>query len=198
MEFPEITTKQIFRSIPSDALEKVSERVWNAAFRSQGNCKIISQQKIGSGKFDAIVRYYDEEWKRYTWIMVEYKIASWDNSKDLKFNSICQLLMYLGNIFYDISLEGTDNFAGVISASRDHFLFIPKEVITDVMEEFEPIWKENFRVRPYEAFKNYDIRSFVSSRWDKIRDNSINLEDYDDPVRLDELIKNIYKEWNLL
>lgn len=197
MEFPEITTKQVFRSIPEDEVEKVSENAWNKAFRSLGNCEITSQKKLGSGRFDALVRYYDNNWRRYVWILVEYKRASYWKGKDLKHAAICQLLMYLGNFFYDVSLEGTDNFVGIVTASSDHFLFIPREVIVKLMEEFEPIWKNNFRVRPCDAGDNFAISHFVSSHWKEIRENSINLDRSDDPVRLDEIIKGIYKVWNL-
>ena len=197
MVFPEITTKQVFRSIPEGEVEKVAESAWNTAFHSLGNCQITSQRKIGNGRFDALVRYYNDTWNKYVWMLVEYKRASYWKGKDLKHDSICQLLMYLGNIFYDVSLEGTDNFIGIVTASSDHFLFIPREVVCKLMEEFEPIWHKNFRVKPHEAGDNWEISHFVSEHWIEIRDNSINLGRYDDPVRLDEVIKSIYKEWNL-
>lgn len=197
MEFPEITTKQVFRSIPEGEVEKVAENAWNRAFRSLGNCQIMSQKKLGSGRFDALVRYYDNEWKRYIWMLIEYKRASYWRGKDLRHDSICQLLMYLGNFFYDVSLEGTDNFIGILSASSDHFLFIPRSTIARIMEEFEPIWKRNFRVRPCDAGKNYEISSFVSDHYKALREDAIDLERYDDPERLDEIIKSIYEAWNL-
>ena len=198
MEFPEITVKQVFRRIPDDEIEKVSECAWNKAFHSLGNCEIMSQKKLGSGRFDALVRYYDSKWERYAWILIEYKRAKRFYSRDLWKESLCQLFMYLGNFFYDVSLEGTDDFAGIVTASCDHFYFIPRENIVKLMEKFEPIWKEHFRVTPNEAYKVNDIKWFIESHLGEIFENAVKIERYGDgDARLDEIIKSIYEEWNL-
>jgi len=194
MQFPEITTSEVFAKIPYESIEKVSENAWNEALLSLGNCRIDSQKKLGSGRFDALVRYYDERGDNYVWILVEYKRDGKANS-DIK--AICQLLMYLGNFFYDVSLEGTDNFAGIIVASSDYFYFIPRKNILGIMEKFEYIWRKHFRVRPCDAHKEYEIYDFVRESWSDIIRDSVRVQRYDKNIRLDELIKSIYKEWNL-
>ena len=198
MEFPEITTTQVLHSIPIGEHEKVAENEWNKTFRLFGNCEITSQKYIGSGRFDALVRYYDNDWDRYAWILVEYKRAMRWNGRNYEFDALCQLLMYLGNFFYDVSLEGTDNFAGIITASSDHFRFVPRDVVVKIMEEFEPVWKANYRVKPNEASNNFEIYSFVRSHYKELHEHSICVIRHSDPVRLDKIIKSIYEEWNLL
>ena len=195
MEFPEITTSEVFAKIPFGSIEKVSENAWNEALLSLGNCRIESQKVLGSGRFDALVRYYNERGNNYVWMLVEYKR---DGKADSSTKAICQLLMYLGNFFYDVSLEGTDNFAGIIAASSDYFYFIPRRNILRVMENFEYIWRKHFRVRPCDAHKEYEIYNFVRESWSDIIRDSIRIRRYENGKRLDEIIKSIYEEWNLL
>ena len=196
MEFPEITIEQVFQRIPKGEIEAVSEREWNNALHSLGNCQISSQGNLGAGRYDALVRYFDSNHDKYAWILVEYKR---DGNGDRIFQSICQLLMYLGNIFYDTSIEGTDNFAGLITAGSDYFYFIPREEVCEFMAKFEPVWKRNFRVRPFEAYKNMDIALFVSDHIRELYSKAVRVNSryFSKNVRLDEIIKSIYKEWNL-
>lgn len=192
MNFPEITTKQVFDRIPQNGLEANAEFAWNAALWMQGNCE-IERKKVGNGFPDGIVRFYSEDKKNYVWMLVEYK-----KNSSLFNNSIVQLLMYLGNIFYDTSLEGTDNFVGIISASSDHFILIPRPYVCKMIEEFEPIWRKNFRVRPCDAYKEYDIKQFFNEHEKELMKNSLICTRRTENIRLNEIIKSIYEEWNLM
>ena len=192
MEFPEITTKQVFEKIPSDGLEASAEFAWNATLWTQGICS-IERKKVGTGYPDALIRFYSEDKKKHIWILGEYK-----KNKSLIKNALCQLLMYLGNMFYDVSLEGTDNFVGIISAGTDYFLFIPYFKVQQIMEKFEGIWHEYFRVAPNKAHEVHEIKGFVEENWKHFYEESIYVDRRSEGLRLDKLIKGIYEGWNLL
>ena len=191
MSFPEVTTKDVFARIPNGGLEANAEFAWNATLWTQGICE-IEKRKIGKGFPDALIRFYSEDKKKYVWMLGEYK-----RDKSMVVNSICQLLMYLGNFFYDTSLEGTDNFVGIISAGTDYFILIPRQNVMRIMEKFEDIWHRNFRVTPCEAYKEYDIMNFVRSNWDDLTEDSIFVDRRTENIRLDKIIKGIYEVWNL-
>ena len=65
------------------------------------------------------------------------------------------------------------------------------------MEKFEYIWRKHFRVAPSEAYKVYEIQQFVQNHSNELIDADLYTSRYRNNIRLDELIKSIYEEWNL-
>ena len=192
MNFPELTINEVFEKIPKGSPEAQAEFIWSASLLYQGNTEITQKPLIGSGHPDVLVRFYDSMGDKYTWMYIEFK------RYEKQFNeSIAQLLMYLGNNFYDTSLEGIDNFSGVISASGEHFCLIPRKNILGIMEKFEYIWRKHFRVRPCDAYEELEIREFVKENSPELLEDSLLIKRYVNRARLDEIIKSIYKEWNL-
>ena len=192
MNFPELTTSEVFAKIPKGSPEAQAEFIWSASLLYQGNTEITQKPLIGNGHPDVLVRFYDSMGDRYTWMYIEFK------RYEKQFNeSIAQLLMYLGNNFYDTSLEGIDNFSGVISASAEHFCLIPRKNILGIMEKFEYIWRKHFRVPPHDAYKVEEIKQFVLDNLRELTDGCLYIRRSRTNIRLNEIIKSIYEAWNL-
>ena len=192
MQFPQLLTSQVFEKIPKGSVEAQAEFVWCASLLYQGNCDIQQKPSIANGKPDALVRFYDDLGDKYVWILVEFKRYAKQTE-----DALCQVLMYLGNFFYDTNIEGIDNFGGVFIASTEHFCYIKKEKLLGIMEKFEYIWRKHFRVAPSEAYKVYEIQQFVQNHSNELVDADLYTSRYRNNIRLDELIKSIYEEWNL-
>ena len=193
MEFPQITTQEVFDRIPKMSLEANAEFHWNNVLYDQGICE-YEKTRISGGIPDSIIRYYNSDKSRFVWLIGEYK----SDSKNTAFTeSIIQLLMYLGNFFYDTNPLGLDDFAGVYTASPKYFMFIPAKNIFGVMEKFEYIWRKHFREAPCDAYKHDDIKQFQKDNWDALSKDCEIYTDGGNCGRLDLIIKNIYKEWNL-
>ena len=119
--------------------------------------------------------------------------------RDIKqeLNAIAQLLMYLGNFFYDTNIEGVDNLGGIFIASGNHFRLIWPRKVFGIMYKFEYIWRKHFRIRPCDAYEELEIREFVKENSLELLEDSLLIKRYVNNERLDEIIKSIYKEWNL-
>lgn len=192
MIFPEITTEQVFERIPAGGIEANAESAWNAFLWMEGICE-IEKKKVGVGFPDGIIRFYSEDRKKFVWGLIEYK-----RDESMYGASIAQLLMYLGNFFYDTNILGLDNFIGVFSASTDHFTYIPARNLMNIMDKFEPIWWNNFRLAPSKAWSTYSIKGFVRENIREIQKDCPYYKRNRESGRLDEIIKSIYEEWNLL
>ena len=193
MNFPKITSNEVFEKIPKKNSEAMIDFMWSDALYHLGNCQIELKNKIGVGHPDVLLRYYNNLGDKYVWLLGEYK-------KEYKqeFAAITQLLMYLGNFFYDINTEGIDNLAYIFTASSDHLRLIRRDKLFGIMEKFEYLWRKYFRLTPSNAYKIPEISEFIQNNLDKLLENSILIKRSDNNIRLDEIIKSIYKEWNLL
>jgi hypothetical protein len=192
MNFPEISTDRVFSQIPKESVEAMTDFMWSDALWNQGNCRIDLKRKIGTGFVDVLLRYYNELGDKYVWLLGEYK-----QKYNQELQAIAQLLMYLGNFFYDTNLEGIDNLAGIFVASGEHFRLIKREKLFGIMEKFEYIWRKHFRVSPSSAYDEPEIREFVQINSHKLLEDSLLVKRSENNIRLDEVIKSIYKEWNL-
>ena len=65
------------------------------------------------------------------------------------------------------------------------------------MNKFEYIWNKHFRIRPCDAYEELEIREFVKENSPELLEDSLLIKRYVNKARLDEIIKSIYKEWNL-
>lgn len=193
MNFPKIDTDLVFQRIPKNSPEAMVDFMWTDALFNLGNCDIELKSKIGIGHPDILLRYYDKLGDKYIWMLGEYK-------KDIKqeSNAIAQLLMYLGNFFYDTNIEGVDNLGGIFIASGNHFRLIQPRKVFGIMDKFEYIWRKHFRIRPCDAYEELEIREFIKENSPELLEDSLLIKRYVNKARLDEIIKSIYKEWNLL
>ena len=192
MNFPETSTSEVFKNIPVGSVEAMPDFMWSDALWHLGNCKIDLKQKIGKGFIDVKLRYYNDLGDKYVWLLGEYKK---EDCQELQ--AIAQLLMYLGNFFYDTNIEGIDNLAGIFVASGDHFRLIRRENLLGIMEKFEYIWRKHFRVSPCSAYEEPEIKRFIKDNSDELLAGSLLAERYGKNLRLDEIIKSIYEAWNL-
>lgn len=105
MEFTPITGLQIRRDFYTSSgcvLEDVIENYFYQHFKTVNPYIIGRKESIAGKPTDGIIRFYDEEMHLKFWILQETKRDKGINSVFLH-RSFLQALMYLGNIYYDIT-----------------------------------------------------------------------------------------------
>lgn len=149
------------------------------------------KESIAGRPTDGIIRFYDDNNKLIGWALQETK-------RDIGLSSVfvsrsfLQAVMYLGNVFYDTSILGVDNFIGIFLDSARYFCFVPKCVIVEIMEDFEPLWNKYFRVAPSKAYKEDELEEWARRTWGRIEKYCYEL---DQSFRLDNLLKTIYTKY---
>ena len=189
MEYAPISGEIISRSFYSGIKEPEIEKLYYQYFRQVNSCITCNKEKLGIGTTDGIIRFYNEEGKFLFWTLQETKR---DVGLDSVWfgRSILQSVMYLGNIFYDTSTLGVDNFKGVFLDSARYFCFVSKEELIPIMEKFEPLWNKYYRVKPSAAYYVPELEDFIPTLLSelKILKFSLNIK-----FRLDQLIKDLYE-----
>lgn len=149
------------------------------------------KESIAGRPTDGIIRFYNEDRKLLGWVLQETK-------RDIGLQSVfvarsfLQSVMYLGNIFYDTNILGVDNFVGIFLDSARYFCFVPKSVMVEVMEDFEPLWNKYYRVAPSQAYKEYELEMWAKITWHKIEKYYYELNN---SFRLDEILQTIYEKY---
>lgn len=189
MEYTPISGEIISRSFYSGIKEPEIEKLYYQYFRQVNSCIICNKEKLGIGITDGIIRFYDEKGKLLFWVLQETKR---DVGLDSVWfgRSILQSVMYLGNVFYDTSTLGVDNFKGVFLDSARYFCFVSKEELIPIMEKFEPLWNKYYRVKPSAAYNVPELEDFIPTLLSelKILKFSLNIK-----FRLDQIIKDLYE-----
>lgn len=189
MEYTPISGEIISHSFYSGIKELEIEKLYYQYFRQVNSCITCNKEKLGIGTTDGIIRFYDEEGKLLFWILQETKR---DVGLDSVWfgRSILQSVMYLGNVFYDTSTLGVDNFKGVFLDSARYFCFVSKEELIPIMEKFEPLWNKYYRVKPSAAYNVPELEDFIPTLLSelKILKFSLNIK-----FRLDQIIKDLYE-----
>lgn len=191
MEFTPITGLQIRRDFytPSGCvLEDVIENYFYQHFKTINPYIIGRKESIAGKPTDGIIRFYDEEMHLKFWILQETKRDIGINSVVVS-RSLLQALMYLGNVYYDTSHLGVDNFKGIFLDSARYFIYVPREEVDLIMKDFEPLWRKYFRVTPSKAYKEPELEWFVQYR---LRAKGVVMYNLDEHFRLDLLLKEIY------
>ena len=73
MNFPQITSNEVFEKIPKKSSEAMIDFMWSDVLYHLGNCQIELKNKIGVGHPDVLLRYYDNLGDKYVWLLGEYK-----------------------------------------------------------------------------------------------------------------------------
>lgn len=178
--------KKDFYTQQGCVLEDVIENYFYQYYKTINPLIIGRKESIGGKPTDGIIRFYDNKMNLKFWILQETKRDIGIKSVFIN-RSLLQSLMYLGNIYYDVSYLGVDTFNGIFLNSARYFIYIPKNEIDSIMEDFEPLWKKYFRISPSKAYKEQELNKFINSRI--YNSYSYNL---DDSFRLDLLIEKIY------
>ena len=174
-------------------LERVIEEHFYRIY-SQISPNIVGKKEYIAGyPTDGIIRLYDDNDNYLGYLMQEVKRDVGLNSVQVH-RSFLQTIMYLGNVFYDAHILGVDNFVGVILNSARYYCFIPKHVMVEVMENFEPHWKKYYRCAPSEAYKadNHYLDGWAKQKWSEIEKYCYNL---DNTFKLDEFFETIYTKY---
>lgn len=189
MEYTPISGEIISRSFYSGIKEPEIEKLYYQYFRQVNSCITCNKEKLGIGTTDGIIRFYDEKGKLLFWALQETKR---DVGLDSVWfgRSILQSVMYLGNVFYDTSTLGVDNFKGVFLDSARYFCFVSKEELIPIMEKFEPLWNKYYRVKPSASYNVPELEDFIPTLLSelKILKFSLNIK-----FRLDQIIKDLYE-----
>ena len=166
--------------------EKVAEKAFHNLCRQVCPNIDIEKKKIYKGTPDGILTFKDR------WIPVEVK-RDVGPSPEMLASMLLQDMMTAGHFLYNLNpYRGRFNFGGLILTSMQFFVYIPREEVEKIIDEFEPLWtKYKSIIAPNEAFGkipelavwarqairklNYEIHHFVNNfRFDKVLDEILN------------------------
>lgn len=193
MEFTPINGLQIRRNFYTNSgcvLEDVIENHFYNYFSIVNPLIVGRKESIGGRPTDGIIRFYDVNHNVKFWILQETKRDKGLNSVEFS-RSLLQAIMYLGNVFYDMTSGlGVDDFKGIFLDSARYFVFIDKSELIPVMKRFEPLWNKYFRVAPSKAYKEDELSSFICLETYRLKMHKYAL---DEKFRLDIILRDIYE-----
>lgn len=189
IEFTPINGLQIVENFRPKIKEKEIERIYFKYFIKVCSYITCTEEKLGIGYTDGIIRFYNEKKDLLFWALQETKRNVGLNSV-WYVRSILQSIMYLGSVYFLTGDLGVDNFKGIFLNSSRYFCFIPKSSVELIMQKFEPLWNKYYRVRPSEAYNVPELIDFTLEIYKdlEILQFSLNIK-----FRLDQLIRDLYE-----
>lgn len=172
---------------PTHVLEDVIENYYYQEFNRINPLIIGLKESIAGRPTDGVIRFYNKNGTLKFWILQETKRDVGINSVFVR-RSLLQALMYLGNVYYDVTHLDLKLFNGIFLDSSRYFIYIPKSEVDKIMVDFEELWKEHFKVAPSKAYLIKPLLNFVEAL---SIDNAVKCT-IDNNFRLDLIINGIY------